>query len=175
MKMPKKNSSKKNDPKSSAQSSSLAINRCCFETSDGRRCRMVRSATHPTLCLFHARDEQQRLESHRLGAEISNSLTGDFMTATDVNHVLGKLFTALAQNRISRRNAATLAYIGHLMLSSLPGIKKEYNFCYDFETWQGFHNRSTRLSNSDPAALAVAPNRPAGSQNDPPTGPPQTT
>jgi hypothetical protein len=110
MKMPKKNSSKKNDQESSEQSSSLAVNRCCFETSDGRRCRLVRSATHPTLCLFHARDEQQLLESHRLGAEISSSLTGDFMIATDVNYVLGKLFTALAQNRIPRRNAATLAY-----------------------------------------------------------------
>ena len=151
MKMPKKNGQE-----SSAQTSALAINRCCFESGDGRRCRMVRSPVHPKLCLFHARDEQQLLESHRLGAEISDSLTGNFMTATDINHVLGKLFTALAQRRIPRRNAATLAYIGHLMLFSLPSLKKEYDFCYKFENWQDMLNRSTRLSNSSPAAnLAV--------------------
>jgi hypothetical protein len=168
MKMPKKNTTAKNDQKSSDQSSALAINRCCFETSDGRRCRMLRAATHPTLCLFHARDEQQLLDSHRLGAEISSSLTGDFMTATDVNHVLGKLFTAAAQNRIPRRNAATLAYIADLMLISLPILKKEYIFHYDFETWQDFHIHAKRLSNPGPSTLAPT------TQPDPPIDPPQT-
>jgi hypothetical protein len=173
MKMPNKNSRKKNDQESSAPSSSLAVNRCCFETADGRRCRMVRAATHPTLCLFHARDEQQLLESHRLGAEIASSISGDFMTATDSNFVLGKLFTALAQNRIPRRNAATLAYIADLMLVSLPNIKKEYNFEYKFEVWNDMLDRAARLSNSKPAALA--PISQTSPQANPQTDPPQTS
>jgi len=117
MKMPKKSSTTNNQQ---AVSQDPQPNRCHFETSDGRRCRMLRHNGHPTLCLFHARDEMQILESQRLGAELSASLSGRFMTATDINFVLGKLFTATAQNRIPPRNAAVLAYIAQLMLHSLP-------------------------------------------------------
>jgi len=115
MKMPKKVSTTNNNQEALAQAPLPNPNRCQFETSDGRRCRMLRHNGHPTLCLFHARDEMQLLESQRLGAEISASVTGEFMTSTDINFVLGKLFTALAQNRIPPRNAAILAYIGQLM------------------------------------------------------------
>jgi hypothetical protein len=31
---------------------------CQFPFADGRRCRMLRHKDHPSLCLFHARDEQ---------------------------------------------------------------------------------------------------------------------
>ncbi|MGH9744206.1 MAG: hypothetical protein ACRD51_17835, partial [Candidatus Acidiferrum sp.] len=83
---------------------------CQFPFADGRRCRMLRALGHPSLCLFHARDEQQLAESQQLGSQLAASFSGDFLTATDINFVLGKLFTALAQNRISARNAAALAY-----------------------------------------------------------------
>src|SRR6266851_491664 len=99
MKMPKKVSTTNNNQEALTQTPTPSLNRCQFETSDGRRCRMLRHNGHPTLCLFHARDEMQLLESQRLGAEISASITGEFMTSTDINFVLGKLFTALAQNR----------------------------------------------------------------------------
>ncbi len=121
-----------------------------FQFADGRKCRMLRHDSHPSLCLFHARDERQLLESEPLGTELASSLTGQFMTATDVNFVLGKLFTALAQNRIPCRNAATLAYIGQLLLHSLPRVEGEFEFNYDFEDWQNMLNRAIRLSKSVP-------------------------
>lgn len=124
---------------------------CQFPFADGRKCRMLRQQDHPTLCLFHARQEEQLLESQRLGAELSASLTGNFLTATDINFVLGKLFTALAQNRIPPRNAATLAYIGQLLLHSLRNVKDEYKFRYKFDTWEEMLNRAIPLSNSSPA------------------------
>jgi hypothetical protein len=126
--MPKKASTPNNNDNQEtlAQTPPPNPNRCQFETSDGRRCRMLRYNAHPTLCLFHAHDEMQLLESQRVGAELSASLTGQFMTATDINFVLGKLFTAIAQNRIPPRNAAILAYLGQLMLHSLHHVKKEY-------------------------------------------------
>jgi hypothetical protein len=123
---------------------------CQFPFADGRKCRMLRRQDHPTLCLFHARQEDQLLESQRLGAELSASLTGNFLTATDINFVLGKLFTALAQNRIAPRNAATLAYIGQLLLHSCATSKPNTNSDMNFDTWEKRLNRAIPLSNSSP-------------------------
>ena len=76
-------------------------NLCHFSYSDGRRCRMLRHREHPGLCPFHSREERQRIESERIGTELAATLTGNYLTASDINHVLGKVFTALAQDRIS--------------------------------------------------------------------------
>jgi hypothetical protein len=93
---------------------------CQFFFADGRLCRMLRAKDHPTLCLFHAREEDQLVESHRLGAELPAFLPGNFFNAPDIHDVLGKLFTARARNRISQGDAATLAYIAQLMLQTIP-------------------------------------------------------
>lgn len=124
------------------------FDRCGHVTFDGRRCRMLCSGGHPTLCPFHAREEQQSLESRRLGVELSASLTGRFMTGPDINFVLGKLFTALAQNRIPRDKAATLAHIAQLMLYSLPRVQTEFHLKYAPGAWQQMLANSTSLSDS---------------------------
>ena len=131
---------------------------CQFAFSDGRLCRMLRQKNHPTLCLFHARDEQQLLESHNLGAQIATSYTGDYLTAADINHVLSKVFTALAQNRIPQRTAATLAYLGQVMLNSLPMAKKETTFVYSYETWKDMIDNATHLTNARPPTPEIPPN-----------------
>jgi hypothetical protein len=166
MKMPKKNSSS-SPPRDSSVNSP---NRCAFETADGRRCRMLRHRGHPSLCIFHARDEMQLLESTRLGAELSASLTGDFLTATDVNFVLGKLFKALAQKRISQRDGATLAYVAQLMLFSLRNVKQEFNFKYPFEQWDRMLTAGRRLSDVALPATSISATQSAAaiSSADPP-------
>ncbi len=73
------------------------------------------------------------MESQKIGPELAVTVTGDFLTATDINYALGKVFTAVAQNRIPVRTAHTLAYLGQLMLCSLPAVKKEFNFSYKFD------------------------------------------
>lgn len=108
---------------------------CQRQFADGRQCRMLRLKDHPSLCPFHAREEQQRLETEKLAAELA-SLSGKLNTATDINHILGKVFTALAHNRISARNATTLAYIGQLLLQSLPNVRNEINIAAG--DYQGF-------------------------------------
>lgn len=130
---------------------------CQFSFSDGRLCRMLRAKDHSTLCLFHAHEEDPLVESHRLGAEIAASLTGNFLTATDINFVLGKLFTALAQKRISQGEAATLAYIAQLMLHSIPAVGEETDFEYSYERWQKMIAEGIPLSDSWPAVNPVAP------------------
>jgi hypothetical protein len=139
-------------------------NLCRFAFSDGRRCRMLRHKNHTALCLFHAHAERQLLESHRLGAEMAATFTGDFLTAADINHVMGKVFTALAQNRIPQRTAATLAYLGQVMLNSLPMAKKETTFVYSYETWKDLIDNATHLTNSRPPTPAIPPSAAVGEQ-----------
>jgi hypothetical protein len=127
------------------RSSQIESSLCQFSFADGRRCRMLRR-DNPELCPFHARVEQQLLESHQIGSEISSSVTGNFLSATDVNFVLGKLFTAVAQNRVPTRNAALLAYIGQLLLHSISGVKQEFKFHYKFDQWKDMLARATPLS-----------------------------
>jgi hypothetical protein len=87
---------------------------------------MLRNAAHPSLCPFHAREEARRLEAEKLAAEF-NSLSGHLNNAIDINHALGKVFRALAQKRISRRDAAAFAYLGQLLLQSVPHVRREVN------------------------------------------------
>ncbi len=113
---------------------------------------MLRNPAHPTFCTFHARQELQLLESQRLGDEISTSLNGGFLTATDINHVPGKLFIAVAQDRVPVRKALALTYMGQVMLTSLPHVKQEFPFSYKFDHWNKVLNAASPLS--PPPALS---------------------
>jgi len=119
---------------------------CQFSFADGRTCRMFRQPDHPSLCIFHARAERQIVESDRLGSELAATFTGRFMTATDINFALGKLYQAIAQNRISPRSASNLAFVGKLLLLSLDKLKNEFKFKYEFEQWVQMERDSRPLS-----------------------------
>jgi hypothetical protein len=127
-------------------SSTGVATRCQFHFSDGRSCRMLCSPAHSSFCAFHARQERQLLESQRLGGEISTSLHGDFLTATDINHVMGKLFIAAAQDRVPLRKATALAFLGQVLLSSLPHVKQEFPFSYKFDHWNNVLDNAAPLS-----------------------------
>jgi hypothetical protein len=101
-------------------------NRCLRQFADGRRCRMLRKPGHKSLCAFHAREEEQILEADNLAAEFA-SLSGKYLTAIDINHILGKVFDAFAHKRISHRTANTFGYLGQLLLQSMPQVKREIN------------------------------------------------
>ena len=133
------------DKRSNAQNHNL----CHFSFADGRRCRMLRHRDHPGLCPFHSREERQRIESERIGTELAASLTGHYLTASDINHVLGKVFTALAQDRISIKKAKALSYIAQLMLHSLRWAKNETQIRYSFDSWQRMLKNSVPLPDSE--------------------------
>jgi hypothetical protein len=124
---------------------------CRFAFADGRHCRMPRWKDHPAFCLTHAHQERQLLadlggaagnkrslaaNAARVARELA-SLSGEFKTASDVNHVLGKLFSLLAQGRIPRRNAVALAYISQLLIQTLPNVRREIKDTLGFDAWQG--------------------------------------
>ncbi|MGB6430007.1 MAG: hypothetical protein WBF06_05445 [Candidatus Acidiferrales bacterium] len=114
--------------------SAMSDARCKFKFADARSCGIPRWKGHASYCLFHARQEQQLLDADRVGTELA-SLSGEFRTTTDLNHALGKLFAAVAQNRIPPRNAAVIAYIGQLLMQSLSGVEREIKHADGYEAW----------------------------------------
>jgi len=94
---------------------------------------MLRHPGHARLCLFHARAESQLVETENFGSELAQTISGDFMTAIDIDYAMGRLYTAVAQDRIPIRSANALARIGRIMLGTIPGIKTQFPFSYKFE------------------------------------------
>jgi hypothetical protein len=123
-------------PRRSTDSPAVPLDprRCQFSFADGRRCRLPRWEAHPTLCVSHARPEAKPAQTANLADELG-PLSGQFNTATDVNHALGNLFSLLAQNRIPRRNAVALGYLAQLLLQTLPGVRAELTQCCGEEAW----------------------------------------
>jgi hypothetical protein len=139
----KPNFARKNKPaRVSPSTRKLERGRCQFPFSDGRHCRMPRWKKHRYLCVYHAHREALLVtgvrphgaKKDRVARELI-SVSGGFNTATDVNHVLGKVFSLLAQNRIPRRDAVALAYIGQLLLQSLSSTKSEFNDALGYRAW----------------------------------------
>lgn len=110
------------------------IYRCRFCTSDGRRCRMPREG-HRAFCRSHAIREDEALAPSRATQELL-SLSGEFKTARDINHILGKLWVQLVQGKIARGDAVALAYIGQLLLQTLPTVRGEIKEFGGSTAWQ---------------------------------------
>ena len=146
-------------------------NLCQFRFSDGRRCRMLRHVNHRRLCVFHARAEAQALEAQRLGTELAQTMSGDFMSATDINFAMGRLYTAVAQERIPIRSANTLARIGRIMLATVPTVHKEFPFTYTFDQWNNMLGATKPLSAAPPATpISAQPASPTRADEAKPNG-----
>ncbi len=94
--------------------------RCAYRTSSGRRCRLPVCDARSGLCSQH-RAEQQQIDAADHYLHLTTKFQY-FQTAQGINHSLGNLYQLLAQNRISPRRAAVLAYINSLLLRTLPQI-----------------------------------------------------
>ncbi len=136
-----------------------ADDRCQHTTVNGRRCRMPRMNRDTPLCVSHRRSQKQLLNTQTLGAELLGSFD-DFKTANAVNDALGKLFGLMARNQISPRNAAILAYIGQLLLNSLPVVKAEIIRDQGSAGWEKLLRRA--LSNELRASATSQPARIVG-------------
>ena len=99
--------------------------RCAHVFPNGRRCRLY-AAVNPSFCPAHAPLPANQPDA----AEIASTLTvnlDDFTSAAQINDFLSRLLLLLAQDKISTRRAAVLAYITNQLLRTLPAIAKEEN------------------------------------------------
>jgi hypothetical protein len=94
--------------------------RCAYRTPGGRQCRLPVSDARSGLCPQH-RAAQQQIEAADHYLHFTTNYH-DFQTAQGINHSLHNLYQLLAQNRISPRRAAVLAYINSLLLRTLPQL-----------------------------------------------------
>ena len=94
--------------------------RCTHRTPGGRQCCLPVSDPRSGLCPQH-RAAQQQIEAADHYLHLTTKFQY-FQTAQGINFSLGNLYQLLAQNRISPRRAAVLAYINSLLLRTLPQI-----------------------------------------------------
>ena len=120
-------------PANSASSSTSSTSappireQCTYTTSDGRHCRMFRSADHPDLCDHHAQKELRSLDRAvilPLAAQLLGPLK-DFRSAAAINAAVGNAFVQLADGRLDPRRAAVLAYMAQLLFQTLRKVSWE--------------------------------------------------
>lgn len=101
--------------------------RCQYTTAIGKRCRLARLPGDNTLCFFHySRAQSRRIEPHPalVAAEILSP--GEPLdSAQAVNAALTRVFRLVAEGRLSTRHATALAYLGQLILATLPHLQRE--------------------------------------------------
>ncbi len=97
--------------------------RCEFIFPSGNRCRQLRARPSGSFCFNHWQRQQQQEESARIGDEIVGA-EGALNTPDGIHKALANVFSNLARNRISARNAAVLGYVGQLMLVHCPSLER---------------------------------------------------
>ncbi len=107
-------------------SSTNDLPRCQHRTRTGRRCRHAVSNAATGLCAKHAHSRPNRFEESDLSAYLTAGLT-EFKSAVPVNDFLSRLLLLEAEDRISPRRAAVMAYTCNLILRTLPAIEHEVN------------------------------------------------
>jgi hypothetical protein len=96
---------------------------CEHHTRNGR-CRMPIADPLTSLCAEHARRQQKRDKAANLSAELVAGLT-EFKSAVPINEFLSRLLLFQAEDRISPRRAAVMAFTCNLLLRTLPAIQHE--------------------------------------------------
>jgi hypothetical protein len=109
---------------------------CRFTYADGRRCRMLISASHTYLCPSHALKESQELAGQKVGRRLAASLSHDFITACDLTAAMSQLFGAIAQSHLKPKTANTLAYVGQTIAQTLRLSQQEFIAAYGAQAWR---------------------------------------
>jgi hypothetical protein len=123
---------KKTKPRPPRQRVPAPGNRCTHRDAARRQCRNLALGStgscsnrdNAGLCVPHSTEERQ-LSDIRLTAKHLFAKSPPLNTTAAINHVLARLFELIANNRIPMRNAALLAYVGSLLLNSVPNVKSE--------------------------------------------------
>jgi hypothetical protein len=100
--------------------------RCAHRFANGMRCRLRTPNEDSSYCANHATLVENRRTSTDTAASLTADLT-EFRSAIPINEFLARLLLLLAQDRISPRKAAVLAYITNQLLRTLPVINAELN------------------------------------------------
>lgn len=101
--------------------------RCSHRTPTGRRCLAPRASPGFPLCARH-RAMQEKLRSDDLAADLTTRLKdirASLQSVRGVHDSLAELYVLLAQDRVSPRRAAVMAYVSSLLLRTLPDAEED--------------------------------------------------
>jgi hypothetical protein len=112
------------NPSSINSCPSSDLPRCQHRTRSGRRCRQAVSSIKAGFCSTHAHSYCNRSEEADLSAYLTAGIT-DFKSAVAIGEFLSRLLRLQAEDRISPRRAAVMAYTANLVLRTLPAIEAE--------------------------------------------------
>jgi hypothetical protein len=127
---------------------SLTTNQCTHINGAGRRCRMILAPDHDTLCAHHLQQHiANQPDPETLAAELLES-TGNLNTADRVNALLANVVKQLARQRIDRRDALAIGYLAQLLLSTVPGVQKEYQAIRAAEAKQALRKSITERTSA---------------------------
>jgi len=107
-------------PQSASIISTSDATRCQRRRPSGRRCKLPVTAPGAPFCFTHTQ-EFNKADTLNLKTALLTGHQG-FQTAQGINNSLRNLYILLANNYISPRRAAVLAYISSLQLRTLPAI-----------------------------------------------------
>lgn len=101
--------------------------RCRHRTPTGRRCLAPRSSPGFPFCARH-RAKQEKLRSSDLAADLTAGfadIRASLQSVEGIHDSLAELYVLLAQDRVSPRRAAVLAYLSSLLLRTLPDDEED--------------------------------------------------
>ncbi len=108
--------------------------RCQHLFINGTRCRLLVPNSDSVFCPRHAKLPEHEHELADLSATLMTGLT-DFKSALPINDFLSRLLHLQAEDRISPRRAAVMAYTCNLLLRTLPAIEHETNPQSEEQQW----------------------------------------
>jgi hypothetical protein len=97
--------------------------RCTHLSAGGSRCR-IPARLNSQFCGTHTQADAARREADDLAATLTSGLE-EFTSAAHINDFLSRLLLLLAQDRISPRRAAVMAYTANLLLRSLSVMEQQ--------------------------------------------------
>jgi hypothetical protein len=118
---------------------------------------------HPYLCTFHARREAEDRAADEAARDIAFPLSARYVSYCDLSSAIAHTITAVAYNRISTRDAATIAYLTQNLVQSLAGAEREFKEAFGAPAWRqtiadNFNTPRPSDSREQPAnAQSIAP------------------
>lgn len=128
--------------------------RCQHRFGNGTRCRMAVPNEESLFCRNHAQLPEHEHAPVNLSASLTAGLT-DFKSAVTISEFLARLLRLQAEDRISPRRAAVMAYTANLILRTLPAIEHELHTedeepsRLDFTNWPHPSNERAPPSHPD--------------------------
>jgi len=147
--------------------SSAPDSRCQHRTKHGKRCRMLRAASHPYLCAHHVGQTLKLIKREKPPEKFGTELLGPLEyldSSSAVNYALSKLLLLAADRRIAASEAASLGYLCQLLLQTVHGVEKEQNTALDYDDRK---ERIVKIYESIPALQDVEEDEGEQSEADP--------